>query len=58
MHLLVYADDGGQVAKFMQEAAGRFASDYNRRKRRRGAFWEGRYHATMVDSGEYLWEMA
>jgi hypothetical protein len=26
------------------------------RKGRSGAFWEGRYHATMVDSGEYLWE--
>ena len=40
----------------MQQAAGDFARDYNRRKERSGAFWEGRYLATMVDSGEYLWE--
>ncbi len=56
VHLLVYADQTEQVGKLMQEAAGRFASDYNRRKKRRGAFWEGRYHATMVGTGEYLWE--
>ena len=39
----------------MQQAAGEFARDYNRRKHRSGAFWEGRYFATMVDSGDYLW---
>lgn len=55
VHLVVYAADAEQVAVFMQQAAGEFARDYNRRKERRGAFWEGRYHATMVDSGEYLW---
>ena len=33
-----------------------FARDDNRRKSRSGSFWEGRYHATMVDSGEYLWQ--
>ena len=27
---------------------------YNRRKRRRGAFWEDCYHATAVDTDEYL----
>ena len=56
VHLLAYAEDSKQIALFMQQAAGEFARDYNRRKKRRGAFWEGRYHATMVDSGEYLWE--
>lgn len=56
VHLLVYAQQTDQVGKLMQEAAGRLASDYNRRKRRSGAFWEGRYQATMVGSGEYLWE--
>ena len=56
VHLMAYADDSQQIASVMQQAAGEFARDYNRRKTRRGAFWEGRYHATMVDSGEYLWE--
>jgi putative transposase len=56
VHLVAYADDCNQVAVLMQQAAGECARDYNRRKQRRGAFWEGRYHATMVDCGEYLWE--
>jgi putative transposase len=56
VHLIAYADELGQIARLMQSAAGEFARDYNRRKNRSGAFWEGRYHATMIDSGEYLWE--
>ena len=56
VHLIVFSDYVEQIAQVMQSAAGEFARDYNRRKKRRGAFWEGRYHATIVDSGEYLWE--
>lgn len=56
VHLIVCADAPEQVASVMQSAAGELARDYNRRKSRTGAFWEGRYHATIVDSGEYLWE--
>jgi len=56
VHLLTYADDTEQIAELMQQVAGEFARDYNRRKERSGAFWEGRYQATMVGSGEYLWE--
>lgn len=56
VHLMVYAEASESVAQLMQQAAGEFARDYNRRKERSGAFWEGRYHATMVGSGEYLWE--
>ncbi len=55
VHLIVYAEDPGQVAGMMQKAAGEFARDYNRRKGRSGAFWEGRYFATMVEGGQYLW---
>jgi hypothetical protein len=32
----------------MQKLEGDFAQYYNRRKRRRGAFWEDRFHATMI----------
>ena len=39
----------------MQKLEGEFAEYYNIRKRRSGAFWGGRYHATMIDSGEYFW---
>ena len=43
------------VSDHMQALEGEFAGYYNRRKRRSGAFWGGRFHATMIDSGEYLW---
>jgi putative transposase len=56
VHLIVYAEQAEQIARLVQRAAGEFAREYNRRKQRSGAFWEGRYHATLVGSGEYLWE--
>lgn len=56
VHLLAHTEDTTAVAAMMQQAAGEFARDYNRRKERSGAFWEGRYHVTMVDSERYLWE--
>lgn len=31
------------------------ARQYNRRKGRAGAFWEGKYHATAIESGLHLW---
>ena len=34
--------------------AGRTGQEYNRRKGRKGAFWEDRYHATAVERGDYL----
>jgi putative transposase len=34
--------------------AGRTGQEYNQRKKRKGAFWENRYHATAVESGGYL----
>ena len=43
-----------EVAKSMQLIAGRTAQEFNRRKNRKGAFWEDRYHATAVESVAYL----
>jgi hypothetical protein len=40
----------------MQLIAGRTGQDYNRRKNRRGAFWEDRYHATAISSDKHLIE--
>ena len=34
--------------------AGRTAQEYNRRKRRKGAFWEDRYYSTAIETGEHL----
>jgi putative transposase len=38
----------------LQLAAGCAAQEYNRRKGRKGAFWEDRYHATAVATDEHL----
>ena len=38
----------------MKLVAGRTGQGYNQRKNRKGAYWEDRYHATAVESGEHL----
>lgn len=54
IHLLVLDRGQGEIAQSMQLIAGRTAQDYNRRKARKGAYWEDRYHATAVDTDGYL----
>jgi REP element-mobilizing transposase RayT len=54
VHLLVKDTGKGVIARGVQLAAGRTAQEYNQRKERQGAFWEDRYHATAVESGEHL----
>ncbi len=54
IHLLVQDQGRGEIAASMRLVAGRTAREYNRRKRRKGAFWEDRYHATTVDTDEHL----
>ena len=56
VHLLAFAEAPDQVSEFVQKADGEFAQDYNRRKGRSGAFWQDRFHSTLVDSGQYLFE--
>jgi putative transposase len=55
VHLLV-VDTGKRdvIPKSMQLVAGRTGQEYNQRKNRKGAYWEDRYHATAVESGEHL----
>ncbi len=55
IHLLVF-DGGGRdvIPKSIQLVAGRTGQKYNERKRRKGAFWEDRYHATAVENGGHL----
>ena len=38
----------------LQLIAGRTAQEHNRRKNRRGAFWEDRYHATAIETNNHL----
>lgn len=54
VHLLVQAGRGQDISNSVQLVAGRTAQAYNRRKSRKGAFWEDRFHATAVESGEHL----
>jgi putative transposase len=55
VHLVAGAAAKSCVAAMMQQLEGEFARSYNRRKRRSGAYWEGRYHATMIEGGVHLW---
>lgn len=55
IHMLVQDTGGHAIAQSLQLVAGRTAQDYNRRKRRRGAFWKDRYHATAIEGDEHLW---
>ncbi len=54
IHLLVKDRGNGEIASSMQLVAGRVAQEYNLRKKRKGAFWEDRYHATAVATDEHL----
>jgi putative transposase len=50
------ADDGASdaIPRSMQLLAGRTGQEYNQRKKRKGAFWQDRYHATAVQSDAHL----
>lgn len=54
VHLLLQADSKAALAGFMQCLAGDFAQAYNLRKKRHGAYWGDRYHATLVDGVRHL----
>lgn len=55
VHLLIEADDRLEVSGYMRQVAGEFARGYNRRKARSNAFWGDNFHATLIESGQYLW---
>ena len=55
IHLLVEGGDKRDVIPdSIKLVAGRTGQEFNQRKSRKGAFWEDRYHATAVESGEHL----
>jgi putative transposase len=56
IHLLVENNTHQPIAKSMQLIAGRTALEFNARKKRKGAYWDDRYHATAVDTDQYLME--
>jgi putative transposase len=55
IHLLVFDRTAREVIpRSMQLIAGRTGQEYNQRKKRKGAFWEDRYHATAVETNQHL----
>ncbi len=57
VHLVLHANRGEDpyaIARSLQLAAGQVGREYNARKERRGAFWEDRYHATAIETGEHF----
>jgi putative transposase len=55
VHLLGMCDRMGDLSRFMKRLAGNFGQAYNIRNGRSGAFWSERFHSTMIDGGEHLW---
>ena len=55
IHLLVQDANGRNVIpESIRLVAGRTGQEFNNRKRRKGAFWEDRNHATAIEAGEHL----
>jgi len=54
IHLLVKRTKPKIIAKSMQLIAGRTAQEYNKRKDRKGAYWQDRYHVCVIQSDDYL----
>lgn len=54
IHLLVMSTTEDIIPSAMHLVAGRTAQEYNLRKKRKGAFWEDRYHVSVVEVDEYF----
>ncbi len=55
IHLLVQDKKGlNVIPRSIQLVAGRTGQAFNNRKNRKGAFWEDRYHATAIETGDHL----
>ena len=55
VHLIVHGGATEAVSELMGLLEGQVGQRYNRRKGREGGFWSDRFHGTMIDRGEYLW---
>ena len=55
IHLLAYdSSEPDVIPRSIQLVAGRTGQEYNIHKGRKGSFWEDRYHAMIIESGEHL----
>jgi len=54
VHLLVTPHDEIGIGKMIQMLGRYYVQYFNRRYKRTGTLWEGRYRATLIDSEQYL----
>jgi putative transposase len=54
IHLLIFSPDTDTLSSAMKFLQGAVARDFNRRKKREGAFWTGRFRPTLIQSGPHL----
>ena len=54
VHLLVSSAEAGKVSRAMRQLGQAYVTAFNRRHRRTGTLWEGRFKSCLVDSDHYL----
>jgi putative transposase len=54
VHFLMTPEDNESLARTMQSVDMRYAQFYNKKYKRTGGLWEGRYRASLVDTDNYL----
>jgi len=54
VHVLLTPLRSASIPRVMQSVGRRYVGYFNRQYGRTGTLWEGRYHATLVDSERYL----
>jgi putative transposase len=54
IHILLWTPRMKYLSDMMHWLQGTFAQYYNFRKKREGSFWRGRFHPTLIESGEHL----
>ena len=54
VHLLLTPPDAQACARLMRNLGQRYVQYFNRRHRRRGTLWEGRFKSCLVDSAQYV----
>jgi putative transposase len=54
VHLLVSSDECGKLSLAMRQLGQAYVTAFNRRHRRTGTLWEGRFKSCLVDSDRYL----
>jgi putative transposase len=54
VHLLACPSRGGSAAELMKRVGQRYVQHVNWKYKRAGTLWQGRYHASLVESERYL----